>query len=30
VAEIKRKITDDVKKQKEEGKYSSQAYSTIT
>jgi NitT/TauT family transport system ATP-binding protein len=30
VARIKRKIVEDVEKQKQEGKYSSQAYSTIT
>jgi NitT/TauT family transport system ATP-binding protein len=30
VAEIKRKIVSDVEKQKKEGKYASQAYSTIT
>jgi NitT/TauT family transport system ATP-binding protein len=30
VAEIKRKIVSDVEKQKKEGKYASQAYSTVT
>jgi NitT/TauT family transport system ATP-binding protein len=30
VAEIKKKITSDVEQQKREGKYQSQAYSTVT
>jgi hypothetical protein len=30
VAEIKRKIVQDVEQQKKEGRYASQAYSTVT